>query len=94
MALPDGSPDLTSWAGWGTAAGAAIAWFWYFVKRSVGRSVIDPTTQAFLDGLKEDIERIEHALEGHGKDVRDQDRRINDLKVELAQVRRKNGNGR
>lgn len=93
MALPDGSPDLTSWAGWGTAAGAAIAWFWYFMKRSAGRPAVDPTTRAFLDGLKEDIRRIEHTLEMHGKEAKEQDRRINKLQVELARIR-KNGNGR
>lgn len=74
----------------GAAAATALAWFLYFLKKSFGRSAIDPNTQQFLDGLKQDVERIESAMNRCQADSKESRReiygRLNSLEVAMARV--------
>lgn len=82
MALSQG-PDPSLWTILGGFAAAALVWFIYFIKKAVGRPAVDPITQLFMDGMKEDIERLEHAFENHSTET---NKRIRDLELAMVKV--------
>lgn len=84
MALSQG-PDEGIWLILGGFAAAALVWFIYFIKKAIGQPAIDPVTQAFLDGIKEDVERVEHALEVHATGT---NARIRDLELAMVRVKK------
>lgn len=62
MALPEGPPDLNGWTALGAAAATALAWFVYFLKRTTGSPAVNPLDQAFKDGIKKDVARMEATM--------------------------------
>ena len=85
MASPPDPQDFQGLAAIGAAAGTALAWFLYFLKKTAGRPATDPVTQALLDGIKEDIERVEHVVENH---ISASNSRIRDLELAMVKVKK------
>ena len=84
MALPQGTdPSLLTALGGFAAAG--LVWFIYFIKKAVGSPAVDPITQLFMDGMKEDVERLEHAFENHSTET---NKRIRDLELAMVRVKK------
>ena len=85
MASPPDPQDLQGLAAIGAAAGTALAWFLYFLKKTAGRPATDPTTQILLNGIKDDIERVEHAFENHATET---NKRVRDLELAMVRVKK------
>lgn len=86
MALQEGPPDLGGWAALASAAGLALATFVYYLKRGMGKPCVDPVTKAWMEGMKEDIERIEGTVAGQSADFKALARDLTDLKVKVASI--------
>ena len=62
MALQNGPEGPGGWAALASAAGVALAWFVYYIRRLMKQPALDPATKAFLEGIKADFERLEETV--------------------------------
>lgn len=93
MEVPEGNAQQWLIALGGFVA-TALAWFVFYVKRIAGTPTIDPATKVFLDGLKEDLERVENALKLTNARHEDVSNRLAALEGEVKVIRSLVDNGR
>ena len=92
MASPPDPEDLKTIGGLAAAAGGAILWLVYYVRKGMGQSVCDPQAKSMLKDMGKDIERIEgairHAID-HAEKAHDGFRtELGEVKLAVARVER------